>query len=69
MFCNGPFCCKTPLLIDEKNLAKKMSNFINDSGLDGNKLVQAWNIARHFYLSYFSRVVKSTLGRFVLDVR
>ena len=30
-------------------------------GLDGNKLVQVWNIAHHFYLSSFRRAVKSTL--------
>ena len=31
--------------------------------------MQVWNIARHFYLSYFRRVVKSTLERTVSGVR
>ena len=40
-------------------------------GLDWNKLVQVWNIARNFHLSSFRRVVNSTLEseRMSLDVR
>ena len=37
-------------------------------GLDGNKLVQVWNIARRFYLSWFRRMVNSTLDRPFLGV-
>ena len=44
---------------------------VNVPGLDGNKLVQVWNIARNFHLSPFRRVVNSTLEseRMSLDVR
>ena len=33
------------------------------AGLDGNKLVEVWNIACHIYLCCFRRVVNSTLNR------
>ena len=36
------------------------------SGLDGNILVQVWNIAHHFYLSSFRHVVKLTLEKLFL---
>ena len=44
---------------------------VNLPGLDGNKLVQVWNIARNFHLSLFRRVVNSTIEgkRMPLDVR
>ena len=42
--------------------------FLCIAELDWNKLVQVWNIARHFYLSSFMRVVKSTLERMVLGI-
>ena len=40
-----------------------------NTGVDGNKLVQVLNIARHFYRSSFRHVVKSTLEGTVLGVR
>ena len=43
--------------------------FLEITGFDGNKLVQVSNIARHFYLSAFRRVVNSTLKRMFLGVR
>ena len=40
-----------------------------NTGVDGNKLVQVSNIARHFYRSSFRHVVKSTLEGTVLGIR
>lgn len=41
--------------------SSKLTGFRID--LDRSKLAQLWNIACHFYLSYFMVVVKSTVNR------
>ena len=56
-----------------KILGKFLSTSTNlllvDPGRGGNKVVQVRNIVRHFYLSYFRRVVNSTINRTFLGVR
>ena len=39
------------------------------SDVDGNKLIQVWSIAHHFYLFSSRRVVKSKLVGTILGVR
>lgn len=39
------------------------------SGLHGNKLVQVWNMACHFYLCSFRLVVRSRRERTVVGLR
>lgn len=41
---------------------------VNKRGLDGNKLMQMWNIAHEFYMSPFRHVVNSILKRMFLGM-
>ena len=56
-----------------KILGKLLSTSTNlllaDPGWGSNKLMQVRNIVRHFYLSYFRRVVNSAINRTFLGVR
>ena len=52
-----------------KLLSTSMNLLLADPGWGGNKLMQVRNIVRHFYLSYFRRVVNSTINRTFLGVR
>ena len=52
-----------------KFLSTSTNLLLADPGRGGNKVVQVRNIVRHFYLSYFRRVVNSTINRTFLGVR